>query len=151
MKSFDFAKKELETKLERDMLPAAIPETATVRRMTFGMNSPMVVPSIHAREAVEKQQKMFTHSWDPLFFGYSAAVYFHTCEIKINSWTTQVKKMRGFMPPKYEVREMIKVPEKAGPESKMPIYDSGRMIMEEGHLALQDGLKCSTRKHLSPY
>ena len=54
-------------------------------------------------------------------------------------------------PPKYEVREVIKVHEKAGLESKMPIYDSGRMIMEEGHLALQDEMKCGTRKHLSPY
>ena len=33
-----------------------------------------------------------THSWDPLFIGYSAAVNFHTSEIKVNSWTTQAKK-----------------------------------------------------------
>ena len=134
------------------MLPAAIPEFPTVRRMTLGMNSPMVVPSIHAREDVEQQQKMFMHSWDPLFIGYSAAVYFHTSEIKINPWSTQAKKMRGSMPLKYEVREVIKELERAGLESKIPtIYDSWRMIMEEGHLALQDEMKCSTRKHLAPY
>ena len=61
-KSFEFAKKELETILERDALPAANPEFPTVRRMTLGMNSPMVVPSIYAREAVERQQKVFTDS-----------------------------------------------------------------------------------------
>ena len=57
----------------------------------------------------------------------------------------------GSMPPMYEVREVTKVPEKAGLESKMPIYDSRRKIIEEGHLALQDEMKCSTRKHLAPY
>ena len=36
--------------------------------------------------------------------------------------------------------------EKAG-----PIYDSGRMIVEEGHLALEDENKFSTRRHLPPY
>ena len=56
-----FVKKEFETILERDVLPVTIPE--------FGMNSPMVVPSIHATEAVEQGQKTFTHSWDPLFIG----------------------------------------------------------------------------------
>ena len=70
-KSFDFAKKELETILERDVLPVTIPEFPTVRRMTLRMNGPMVVPSIHAREAVEQQQKSFTHGWEHLFSGYS--------------------------------------------------------------------------------
>ena len=59
--------------------------------------------------------------------------------------------MRGSMPPKYEGREVAKVLEKAGLKSKMPIYDSRKMIMEEGHIALQDEMKCSTRKHLAPY
>ena len=54
-KSFELAKKELETILERDVLPAVILEFATVRRITLGMNRPMIVPSIHAREAVEWQ------------------------------------------------------------------------------------------------
>ena len=36
-------------------------------------------------------------------------------------------------------------------ENKEPIYDSGRMIMEDDHLALLDGMKFSTRRHLAPY
>ena len=59
--------------------------------------------------------------------------------------------MRASMPPKYEVREVIKVIEKAVLESKMTIYDSGRMIMEESHLTLQDEVNCSTRNYLAPY
>ena len=50
----------------------------------------------------------FTAGWDPLFIGYTAAVYFHTCDIKINSWTTQAKKMRGSMPPNCEVRGILR-------------------------------------------
>ena len=129
------------------MLLAAIPEFTTMRRMTLGMNSPMVVPSLHARAMVEQQQKTFTESWDPLFIAYSAAVYFHTCETKINSWTTQAKKM----PPKNEVREVLKTLEKARLESKLPIYDDGRMIVEEGHLALKDEMKFGTRKYRATY
>ena len=149
-KSFEFTKRELETILELGALPAVIPEFPTVRRMTLGMNSPMVVPSQHARATVEQQQKMFTDSGDPLFIGYSEAVYFHTCETKIISWTTQAKKMRCSMPPKHEVREVLKTLEKAGLESKLPIYDDGRMIVEKGHLALKDEMKF-TRKLLAPY
>ena len=91
-------KKELEMILEREVLPTTIPEFPMIRRMTLGMNSPLVVPSLYARAAVEKQKKEFTDGWDQLFISYSAAVYFHTCDIKINSWTTQSKKMRGSMP-----------------------------------------------------
>ena len=58
----------------------------------LGMNSPLVVPSLFARATVEKQQREFTDGWDPLFVGYTAAVYFHTCDIKTNSWTTQAEK-----------------------------------------------------------
>ena len=101
-RSFEFTKKELEMILELVVLPDAVPEFPTLRRMTLGINIPMVVPSLHARATVERQQREFTDGWDPLFIGYSAAVYFHTCEIKINSWTTQAKKMRGSMPPKFE-------------------------------------------------
>ena len=63
------------------------------------MNSPLVVPSIIARMTTEEMQKDFTDGWYPLFVGYTAAVYFHTSEAKINSWTTQAKKMRGSQPP----------------------------------------------------
>ena len=82
-KSFEFTKKELETFLERAVLPDVVPELPG-RRMALGMNSPLVVPSLHARATVKRQQREFTKDWDPLFIGHLAAVYFHTCEIKIN-------------------------------------------------------------------
>ena len=91
-KSFALVKRELEATLEKEILPASVREFPTVRRMTLGMNNSLVVPSLFARATVEKQQKEFTDGWDPLFIGYTAAVYFHTCDIKINSWTTQAKK-----------------------------------------------------------
>ena len=93
---------------------------------------------------MEQQRKKFTEKWDPLFIGYSEAVYFKTCETKMNWWTTQAKKMQGSMPLKYEVREVLKTLEKAGLESKLPIYDDGRMIVEEGHQALKDEMKIGT-------
>ena len=113
----------METILERDVLPATIPEFSTVRLMTLGMNSLLLVPSVQARKVVERQQRVFTHGWDPLFIGYSAATYFHKCEIKLNSWTTGAKKMRASMPPRYDVREMKRVLERAGFEDDSHIYD----------------------------
>ena len=65
--------------------------------------------------------------------------------------TTQAKKMRGSMPPKYEVLEVLKTLEKAVLESKLPIYDDGRMIVEERHLALKDEMKFGTRKYRAAY
>ena len=94
-KSFELVKRELEAILEKEVLPASFPEFPTVRRMTLGMNSSLVVPSLFARAATEEQQKEFIDGWDPLFIGYSAASCFHTSDAKINSWTTQAKKMRG--------------------------------------------------------
>ena len=99
--SFEPVKKELEMILEQKILPTTVPEFPMVRRMTLGMNSPLVIPSLHTRATVEKQQKEFTDGWDPLFIGYSAAVCFHMCDIKIKSWKLQTKKMRGLMPPKF--------------------------------------------------
>ena len=87
-------KKELEMIHGREVLPTTVPDFPMVRRMTLGMNSPLVVPSLHARATVEKQQKEFTDGLYPLFIGYSVAIYFHTGEIKIKSRTTQAKKMR---------------------------------------------------------
>ena len=52
------------------------------------------------------------------------------------------------MAPKFEV---LKTLEKAGLESKLPIYDDGRMIVEEGHLALKVEMKFGTRKYRKPY
>ena len=45
------------------------------------------------------------------------------------------------MPPKYDVWEVLQTLEKAGLESKLPIYDDGKMTVEEGHLALKDEMK----------
>ena len=135
--SFELVKRELEAILDKEVLPASIPEFPTVRRMTLGMNSSLVVPSLFARAATEEQQKEFIDGWDPLFIGYSAAIYFHTNDAKINSWTTQANKLRGSMPPKFEVRDALRTLERAGLENKLPVWDDGRMIVEEGHIALK--------------
>ena len=151
-KSFELVKRELEAILEKEVLPASIPEFPTVRRMTLGMNSPLVVPSLFARAATEEQQKEFIDGWDSLFIGYSAAIYFHTSDTKINSWTTQAKKMRGSMPPKFEVRDALRTLERAGLENKLPVWDDGRMIVNEGHIALKaDDMLFATRKYRAPY
>ena len=150
-KSFELVKRELEATLEKELLPATIPEFPTVRRMTLGMNSSLVVPSLFARATVERQQIEFTDVWDSLFIGYTAAVYFHTCDIKINSWTTQAKKMRGSMPPKFEVRDILRTLDQANLENMLPVWDDGRMIVEEGHIAPKDEMKFATRKYRAPY
>ena len=100
---------------------------------------------------MEEMQKDFTDGWDPLFIGYTAAVYFHTSEAKINSWTTQAKKMRGSLPPGYEVRKVLRALEQEGLENMLPVWDDGRMIMKEGHIALADDMKFATRKYRAPY
>ena len=144
-------RRELEATLEKEIMPATILEFPTVRRMTLGMNSSLVVPSLFARATVERQQEEFTDGWDPFSIGYTAAVYFHTCDIKINSWTTQAKKMRGSMPPKFEEREILRTLHQANLENTLPILDDGRMIVEEGHIALKDEMKFATRKYRAPY
>ena len=141
-KSFELVKRELEAILEKEILPTTIPE--------FPMVSSLVVPSLFARAAAERQQREFTDGWDPLFIGYTAAVYFHTCDIKINSWTTQAKKMRGSLPPKFEIRETLRKLERAGLENILPVWDDGRMIVEEEHIALKDEMKFATRKNRAP-
>ena len=148
---FALVKRELETIMEKEILPATMPEFPIVRRMTLGMNSPLVVPSIMARMTTEEMQKDFTDGWDPLFIGYTAAVYFHTSEMKVNSWTTQAKKSRGSQPPGYEVRKVLRTLEKEGLENMLPIWDDGRMIVMEGHVALVDDMKFATRKYRAPY
>ena len=151
-KSFELVKKELEAILEKEVLPASIPEFPIVRRMTLGMNSSLVVPSPYARTTTEEQQKEFTDGWDPLFIGYTAAIYFHTSDAKINSWTTQAKKMRGSMPPKFEVRDALRVLERASLENQLPAWDNGRMIVNEGHIALKaDDMLFATRRYRAPY
>ena len=150
-KSFELVKRELKAILEKEVLPTSIPEFPTVRRMTLGMNSSLVVPSLFARVAAEGQQREFNDGSDALFIGYTASVYFHTCDIKINSWTTQEKKMRGSMPPKFEVREVLRTLERAGLENMLPVWDDGRMIVEEGHIALKGKMKLATRRYRAPY
>ena len=149
--SFELVKRELEAIMEKEILPATIPEFPIVRRMTLGMNSPLVVPSIFARATTEELQKNFTDGWDPLFIGYTAAVCFHTSEAKINSWTTQAKKMRGSLPPGFEVRKVLRILEQEGFENMLPVWDDGRMIVNEGHIALADDMKFATRKYRAPY
>ena len=149
--SFALVKRELEAVMEKEILPANIPEFPIVRRMTLGMNSPLVIPSIFARMTAEEMQKDFTDGWDPLFIGYTAAVYFHTSEAKINSWTKQPKKMSGSLPPGYEVRKVLRTLEQEGLENMLPVWDDGKMIMEEGHIALADDMKFATRKYRAPY
>ena len=149
-KSFKLVKKELEAILEKEVLPASIPEFPIVRRMTLGMNNSLVVPSPYARTTTEERQKEFTDGWDPLFIGYTAAIYFHTSDAKINSWITQAKKMRGSMPPKFEVRDALRIPERASLENQL--WDDGRMIVNEGHIALKaDEMLFATRRYRAPY
>ena len=151
-KSFELVKKELEAILEKEVLPASIPEFPIVRRMTLGMNSSLVVPSLYARTATEEQQKEFTDGWDPLFIGYTAAVYFHTSDAKISPWTTQAKKMRGSLPPKFEARDALRILERAGLENKLPVWDDGRIIVNEGHIALRDDeILLATRRYRAPH
>ena len=107
----------------------------------------LVFSFLFARATVEKQQVEFNDGWDPLFIRYTAAVYFHTCDIKNNSWTTQAKRMRGSMPPKFEVREILRTLDRASLQSGSPIWDDGRMIVEEGHIAMKDEMKFATRKY----
>ena len=109
-----------------------------------------MVPSIFARATTEELQKNFTDGWDYLFIGYTAAVYFHTSEAKINSWTTQAKKMRGSLPPGFEVRKVLRTLEQEEFENMLPVWDDGRMIMNQGHIALNDDMKFATREYRVP-
>ena len=55
------------------------------------------------------------------------------------------------MPPKFEVREILRTPDRAGLENMLPVWEDGRMIVEEGHIALKDEMKFATRKYRAPY
>ena len=52
--------------------------------------------------------------------------------------------------PYIEVRDNLRTLEEAGLENKLPIYDDGRMIVEEGHMALKDDMNFVTRKYRAP-
>ena len=120
-------------------------------RINLGLTSPLLLPSVQAKRMVERQQKVFTYGWDQLFIGYSAAAYFHSSQIKINSWTDALRVMRGSMLPRRGVRELKVVLERAGLENMDLTYRDGRVVVEEGHLGLKAEMVCSTRKHLRPY
>ena len=55
------------------------------------------------------------------------------------------------MPPKIEVREILRTLDRAVLENILPVCDDGRMIVEEGHIALKDEMKFATRKYRAPY
>ena len=55
------------------------------------------------------------------------------------------------MPPKFEVRDILRTLDQANLENMLPVWDDGRMIIEEGHIALKDEMKFATRKYLAPY
>ena len=55
------------------------------------------------------------------------------------------------MPPKFEVREVLRTLERAGLENMLPVWDGGRIIVEEGHIALKDEMKFATRRYRAPY
>ena len=55
------------------------------------------------------------------------------------------------MPPKFEVREILRTLDRASMENELPIWDDGRMIVEQGHIALKDEMKFATRKYRAPY
>ena len=42
------------------------------------------------------------------------------------------------MPPKFEVREILRTLDQASLLNTSPIWDDDRMIVEEGHIALKD-------------
>ena len=59
--------------------------------------------------------------------------------------------MRGSLPPGYEVRKVLRTLEQEGLENMLPVWDNGRMIMKEGHIALADDMKFATRKYRALY
>ena len=55
------------------------------------------------------------------------------------------------MPPKFEVRDALRTLERAGLENKLPVWDNGRMIVNEGHIALKgDEMVFATRRYRAP-
>ena len=113
MQAFNSIRKELQVIFQRDMLPVTLSEHPTMRWLTLGMSSSMLVPSMQARNIMERQQRVFMHAWIPCSLGTP-----QLCEIKIPSWTNTARKMRISMPPKCDVRDVKSVLEKAGFERR---------------------------------
>ena len=59
--------------------------------------------------------------------------------------------MRGSLPPTIDVRAILRTLDRAGLENILPLWVDGRMIVEEGHIALKDEMKFATRKYRAPY
>ena len=59
--------------------------------------------------------------------------------------------MRGSLPPKFKVRFIFRTLDQARLEHMLPVWDDGRMIVEEGKVALKDEMKFATRKYRAPY
>ena len=55
------------------------------------------------------------------------------------------------MPPKFEVRDILRKLDQAGLENMLPVWDDGRMTVEEGHIALKDEMKFATKRYRAPY
>ena len=52
------------------------------------------------------------------------------------------------MPPKFEARDALRTLERASLENKLPVWDDGRIIVNEGHIALRDDeILLATRKY----
>ena len=54
------------------------------------------------------------------------------------------------MPPKFVVQDILRTLDQANLENMLPVWDDGRMIVEEGHIALKDDMKFATRKYHAP-
>ena len=52
---------------------------------------------------------------------------------------------------KFQVREILRTLDQANLENNLPIWDDGRMIVEEGHMALKDEMMFATKKYRTPY
>ena len=55
------------------------------------------------------------------------------------------------MPPKFEVGVISRTLHQADLENMLPVWDDGRMIVEEGPIALKDEMKLATRKYRAPF
>ena len=55
------------------------------------------------------------------------------------------------MPPKFEVRDILRTLDQANLENMLLVWDDGRMIVEEGNIVLKDEMKFATRKYRAPY
>ena len=55
------------------------------------------------------------------------------------------------MPLKFEDRDILRTLDQADLENMLPLWDDGRMIVEEGHITLKDEMKFATRKCRAPF